>query len=497
MATGAVAIEVHNISKRYRVFQKPADVLIETFTRRRRSTDSWALKDVSFSVNRGEVVGVIGANGAGKSTLLRIIAGTLDATEGSVDVYGKISAILELGTGFHPEYTGRENVLMGGMALGMTRGEIESKLESIIDFSGLADVIDRPFKTYSSGMQARLTFSTAISVEPDIFIVDEALAAGDAIFVSRCLKRIRDICSSGATVLLVTHATNVVAQMCSRAVWIDHGEVRTVGAAIDVVREYDYAVHVQLNDGQGSIGVRLRRPPGRADVVHDGTTTVAARSAPTSDDVLDLAMPGLVEADFAYLADERPAPDGAVGASDEQPVDQPPTVFDDQLSDSEVPVFRRGPAYVESVRFIDEDGHDVRYVVRGHPLRIEVAYRVDGDPVSVGMAVGINRRYGLESICQFSTSNPTTDHEAEHYLEADYRRVEGTAGTISAVIDPVQFSEGEYIVSIGILPNHPGLSEFYEYHHLAYVLTVLRDGYPLVGTAFYPMVTWEHSVDES
>ena len=224
-----MAISVVGLDKAFRVWKHPRDMLLEVLLGQTRHTQFQALTSVSFDVPRGSVVGIMGRNGAGKSTLLRIVAGTLDATSGHAVVNGRVSAILELGTGFHADYTGRENVFLGGMCLGLSRTEVAAKFDEIVDFAELREFIDQPFKTYSSGMQARLTFAVATSIDPDILIVDEALGVGDARFQLKSFDRIRKFRERGKSILLVSHNINQIVSICDHAILLERGRIHAQG----------------------------------------------------------------------------------------------------------------------------------------------------------------------------------------------------------------------------------------------------------------------------
>ncbi len=238
-AVGVPAISVAGVSKRYRVYARPIDRLVEVVSRRSRHRPYWALRDVSFDVARGEILGLVGRNGAGKTTLLRLLTGVTRPTSGVIDIRHRMAAILELGSGFHPEFTGRENVFLGGAVIGMDDDEIRRKYDAIVEFAELGPYMDMPFKTYSLGMQARLSFAVASSVDPEILIIDEALGAGDGAFIAKCFERIRQICDSGATVLFVSHNTYLVQRLCRRAIWLDQGRVVADGDPATIVRDYE------------------------------------------------------------------------------------------------------------------------------------------------------------------------------------------------------------------------------------------------------------------
>ncbi len=264
-----VAIRVENLSKRYRIGQRERylalrDVLSDLLKaplrlfqnstasdQTSKSSHIWALRDVCIEVQEGEVVGLVGRNGAGKTTLLKILARITKPTSGYAEVRGRVGSLLEVGTGFHPELTGRENIYLSGAILGMQRKEIDHKFEQIVSFSEVESFLDTPLKYYSTGMQTRLAFAVAAHMEPEILLVDEVLAVGDFEFQKKCLGKMDEVAKGGRTVLFVSHQMNQIRRLCGRALWIDHGQLRAIGPAGEVVAAYEA---IQLNSEVGGAG---------------------------------------------------------------------------------------------------------------------------------------------------------------------------------------------------------------------------------------------------
>jgi homopolymeric O-antigen transport system ATP-binding protein len=241
-ALGMIAIRFQNVSKAFVLdHQRPflaREVLRRIVSRQRADRRHWALRDISFEIGSGETVGVIGANGSGKSTLLSLMAGTSYPTSGLAEVKGRIGPLLELGAGFHPLLTGEENIVLNAYLLGMSREEVESRLDSIIEYSELRPFIDTPISKYSTGMIARLGFAVLAHMRPDVLLIDEALSVGDASFSAKCEETIQEFLRSGTTVVIVSHNLPSIERLCRRAIWIDKGELRADGPAHDVCSRY-------------------------------------------------------------------------------------------------------------------------------------------------------------------------------------------------------------------------------------------------------------------
>jgi lipopolysaccharide transport system ATP-binding protein len=306
-------IEVDGLSKRYRLgaLQAGYDTLRDTIahgTNRLlgrehapKAEEIWALKDVSFSVEQGEVLGVIGPNGAGKSTLLKILTRITVPTKGTATIHGRVGSLLEVGTGFHGELTGRENIYLNGSILGMTRKEITRKLPEIVEFSGVSKFIDTPVKRYSSGMYVRLAFSVAAHLEPEILLVDEVLAVGDAEFQRRCLGRMEELSRYGRTVLFVSHQMPVLARLCDRAILLRDGQIEMDGPSEDVVAHY-----LQTEAGSGSHRIwtdPATAPQGRRARLREVKVVDQAGDVL---DAVDVRHPVGIEIGFTLLRDDVP-----------------------------------------------------------------------------------------------------------------------------------------------------------------------------------------------
>lgn len=263
MSSNDIAIRVQNLSKRYEIYDTPRDRLKQFVMPRLRRIASKAhkqyfrefpaLTDISFEVKKGETVGIIGRNGAGKSTLLQIICGTLTPTNGLVEINGRVAALLELGSGFNTDFTGRENVYMNAGVLGLSKEEIDARFDDIVAFADIGDFLDQPVKTYSSGMYVRLAFAVVVHVDPEILIIDEALAVGDMYFQAKCMVRLKKLMDTGTTVLFVSHDTSSVRNFCQKVLWLSNGKMKAFGEAEPTIGKYVSETHLSINSDLSQI----------------------------------------------------------------------------------------------------------------------------------------------------------------------------------------------------------------------------------------------------
>lgn len=399
-----VALTVTNLGKCYQLFDKPHHRLLSYFFSRyqQQGTDFWALQNVSFSLNQGETVGIVGRNGSGKSTLLQMIAGTLTASTGSVQRSGRIAALLELGAGFNPEFTGRENVLLNAAIYGLTATEIQAKLDDIIAFADIGEFIDQPVAHYSSGMFVRLAFAVIAHVDADVLIVDEALAVGDAAFVQKCMRFLEKFKQQGA-ILFVSHDTGIVTQLCDRAIWLDQGKMRLEGDAKAVSEAY----LEHLYTAQQSI----------ESIVNDVADTASGKQA----------IP-----DFEHWHDARHDFLTDSNLRNEMSV-QP---FDLDATD-----FGTGQAQIDSVAILDTKARPLRWLVGGERIVLSIYFtaldRLEG--VIVGFLVKNRKGQVL-----FGENNYLSDIDSPVTVEKN------TSYMARFGITMPYLPEDEYVISTGI-----------------------------------------------
>lgn len=364
------AIRVSSLSKCYHIYDKPNDRLKQSIYPRlyrlvnrvpkQYFREFWALKDVSFEIKKGETVGIIGRNGSGKSTLLQMICGTLTPTSGSIQTSGRIAALLELGSGFNPEFTGRENVYMNASVLGLSNEEIDARFDDIVAFADIGDFIEQPVKTYSSGMMVRLAFSVAINVDPEILIVDEALSVGDELFQRKCFSRIEAIRASGATILFVSHSGGQIVELCDRAVLMDAGERLAVGQPKQIVGRYQKLLYAPAETRE-SMREQIRR----------------------MDEQLQIST--------KQIDDAKTNPVESSNHAQEQQES-----FDPNLKPSSTIEYESHGAYIETPALLTMSGEKVNNLVRGKTYRYTYTVRFTKSASNVRFGMLIKTTSGVE-----------------------------------------------------------------------------------------------------
>jgi lipopolysaccharide transport system ATP-binding protein len=394
MSFSSAAIRVQNLNKRFEIYANPRDRLKQFVLPRLQSlagqpqnqyfNEFWALKDINFEIKKGETVGIIGRNGSGKSTLLQIICGTLSPTSGSIQTQGRVAALLELGSGFNPEFTGRENVYLNATVLGLRQAEIEQRFDAIAAFADIGQFIEQPVKTYSSGMMVRLAFAVAINVDPEILIVDEALSVGDELFQRKCFSRIEAIRASGATILFVSHSGGTIVELCDRAILLDAGELLCMGAPKQIVGRYQKLLYAPA-DKRDAILSEIRHAVEKMQA----------------------------SIDFSAVA---PRPDAALNKIEIR------ESFDPNLKPVSTIEYESRGALIESPVILTQSGQHVNQMVRGNTYRYVYTVRFSNCASNVRFGMLIKTTSGVE--LGGATSDRSTTNGLLFVKKGDSIRVE-------------------------------------------------------------------------
>ena len=381
-----IAIRVEGLGKCYQIYPKPATRLKQAVVNRLNGlvgkvppkyfAEFWALRDIGFEVPKGEPFGVIGRNGSGKSTLLQLITGVLSPTEGSVETRGRIAALLELGSGFNPEFSGRENVYLNGMLLGLSRAEIDARFDSIAAFADIGEHLERPIKTYSSGMLVRLAFAVQVQIDPDILIIDEALAVGDALFQKRCFARINRLADDGVTILFVSHDQETVRTVTRRSLLLHEGHAIAMGTSSETLRAYRRLINKEESKYFASLAERNIKvegiaPSGSGEDVSSSTNVMQTE---VEEDNVSNAVVEVV----------------ALNESPAAPIDGAHSVALDDTS------FGAGHAVVQNVVTFDEGGEQCAVFYPGERVRIRIDFKVLEDLKNLNVSLRIRNREGLK-----------------------------------------------------------------------------------------------------
>ncbi|MGJ3593233.1 ABC transporter ATP-binding protein [Stutzerimonas stutzeri] len=366
-----IAISVHDLSKSFHIYEKPRDRLFQMLARDRKQyfREFWALKGVSFDIRKGETVGIVGRNGSGKSTLLQLVCGTLNPTHGTITTNGRIAALLELGSGFNPEFSGRENVYMNAAVLGLSREETDARFSEIEAFAEIGDFIDQAVKTYSSGMMVRLAFAVAINVEPQILIVDEALSVGDELFQRKCFARIEAIKESGATILFVSHSGSAVVELCDRAILLDSGEKLIEGAPKNIIGKYQKLLYAP----------REKVATIRREIISDAEIKDTSGS--------EIAISAVPRATVSSESGEMVA------------------FYDPHLISQSVLSYESHGAWIERPQIVDRTGEPVNCLKRGDTYRYTYQVRFETGATAVRFGMMIKTPGGVELGGSVSAAN--------------------------------------------------------------------------------------------